>query len=135
MGFVAEEGGLREGLIALEELGRAACPVPLLGALLANLLLKAQTAQAGVAELLEQLHSGRAALAFSFGVHDGDANAGSVTFMDGKLAFIEDMAVAPHLLGVATPRFTVNSAAPAFDLGQQDRRYYASAANANATPA
>ena len=105
LGFVAEEGGLREGLIALEELGRAACPVPLLGALLANLLLKTQTGQAGVAPLLEQLHSGQAALAFSFGAYDGDANAGSVTFTDGKLsgklAFVEDMAVATHLLVVA----------------------------------
>ena len=33
------EGGLREAVIAMEELGRAAAPAPLAGALLANLLL------------------------------------------------------------------------------------------------
>ncbi|MDB5870158.1 MAG: mmgC2, partial [Polaromonas sp.] len=66
---------------------------------------------------------------------DGDATAGCVTFRAGKLAFIEDWAVATHLLGVATARFTLNSAATAFALGQQDWRYYASAAYANASPA
>ncbi len=35
------EGGLREILVALEELGRAACPAPMIGAALANLALTA----------------------------------------------------------------------------------------------
>jgi len=106
LGFVAEEGGLREGLIALEEMGRAACPAPLLGALMANLLLKDKTGQAGVASVLDQLHCGQAVLTMAFGAFDGDANAGSATFkdgkLDGKLTFVEDTAVATHLLVLAS---------------------------------
>lgn len=39
LGFDAAEGGVREAVLVMEEMGRAACPAPLAGALLANLLL------------------------------------------------------------------------------------------------
>ncbi len=39
LGSDPTEGGLREIVIAMEEMGRAACPAPLLGAVLANLAL------------------------------------------------------------------------------------------------
>ena len=42
LGSEPAEGGLRELVVAMEELGRAACPAPLLGAGLANLALARQ---------------------------------------------------------------------------------------------
>ncbi len=56
LGADRSEGGLREAVIAMEEAGRAACPAPLAGALLANLLL-------GPSEALQGLHAGRLRLA------------------------------------------------------------------------
>ena len=62
------EGGLREAVLAMEELGRAACPAPLMGALLANLLL----ADVGEAEeWLTDLHAGRVRLSFALPDTDG----------------------------------------------------------------
>lgn len=105
LGFAREEGGLREALIAMEELGRAACPAPLIGALLANLVLKRHVDESAVASLLARLHGGEAALTLAFGALDGDAQAGAVVFSEGKingrLALVEDTAVATDLLVVA----------------------------------
>lgn len=98
-----EEGGAREWMVVMEELGRAACPAPLPGAVLANLLLRDATpADPAWADMLRALHSGDASLACAFGSHDGDCAAGRAVLegdvANGTLAFVEGMASASHLL-------------------------------------
>jgi 3-oxo-4-pregnene-20-carboxyl-CoA dehydrogenase beta subunit len=101
LGCEAAEVGLRETLIVFEELGRAACPAPLLGAVAANLALATQTSNA-VRALLADLHQGNATIAVALGAFDGDAAAGDVTAhgdaLQGKLSFVEGAQTATHLL-------------------------------------
>lgn len=99
------EGGLREVLVVMEELGRAACPAPMIAAALANVALREIYAESGeVRALLAALHKGEASVAFSFGTFDGDLNAGGAKyangFLNGKIAFVEGAALATHLLVV-----------------------------------
>jgi alkylation response protein AidB-like acyl-CoA dehydrogenase len=103
LGSNRDEGGLREILVVMAELGRAACPVPMWSVALANLALSGL--QANVAgELLEKLHAGMAMTAFSFGACDPDAGAGSIRIDDrrgtGVLRFVEASG-ATHLLVAA----------------------------------
>ena len=98
-----DDGGLREILVVMAELGRAACPAPMWSVALANLALPGL--QANVAgELLEKLHAGTAMTAFSFGACDPDAGAGSIRIDDrrgtGVLRFVEATG-ATHLLVAA----------------------------------
>ena len=80
LGMDPSEGGLREIAIVMEELGRAACPAPLLEAALANLAFAGQASRsASAASLLKALHDGQARIAFAFGRFDADASAGAVT--------------------------------------------------------
>lgn len=80
------EGGLREAIIAMEELGRAACPAPLHDAVLANLLLmRTEAPHARAAELLRDLHCGNASVAFAFGAADPDRNAGALHYEAGHV--------------------------------------------------
>jgi alkylation response protein AidB-like acyl-CoA dehydrogenase len=100
LGSGRDEGGLREILVVMAELGRAACPAPMWPVALANLALSGSRADAAV-ELLEKLHAGTAAAAFSFGTRDPDAGTGSIR-IDGRhatgvLRFVE-AAGATHLL-------------------------------------
>ena len=100
LGTNPEEGGLREILIVADELGRAACPAPFIGAMLANHALWPQ--RDGAAEsILAALHAGSARLAFGFGTSDGDVDAGSVTLHDGRvdgvLRMVEQAAAATHV--------------------------------------
>ena len=100
LGAGRDEGGLREILVVMAELGRAACPAPMWSAALANLALSGSRADAAE-ELLEKLHAGTAVAAFSFGARDPDAGAGSIR-IDGSrgtgvLRFVE-AASATHLL-------------------------------------
>jgi alkylation response protein AidB-like acyl-CoA dehydrogenase len=101
LGSDGSEVGLRETLLVFEELGRAACPAPLLGAVCTNLALATQTSNAARA-LLEDLHQGNAAVAFSLGALDGDLATGRVTFhgdsLQGRLAFVEGVQTATHVL-------------------------------------
>jgi alkylation response protein AidB-like acyl-CoA dehydrogenase len=95
------EGGLREVAVVLAELGRAACPVPMWSAALANFALA--TSQSGAAaDLLERLHMGTARVAFSFGILDPDSGSGSIEARDnhavGRLRFVEAAASCTHLL-------------------------------------
>lgn len=95
------EGGLREILVVMAELGRAACPAPMWSAALANLALSGTQAETAV-DLLEKLHIGAARVAFSFGALDPDRNAGAVRFEEGRvsglLRFVEVAESCTHLL-------------------------------------
>jgi alkylation response protein AidB-like acyl-CoA dehydrogenase len=108
LGCASAGVGLRETLVVFEELGRASCPAPLLGAVAANLALATQTSNAARADepgsgrvsgartiesprwalaslasaaraLLEDLHQGNASIALALGTFDGDPAAGGVT--------------------------------------------------------
>jgi 3-oxo-4-pregnene-20-carboxyl-CoA dehydrogenase beta subunit len=101
LGSDPAEGGLREIVLVFEELGRAACPVPLLGAVVANLTLASQRSNVA-RDLLVQLHQGEAAIAAALGGFDGDAATGEVGIagnaLSGKTAFVEGVQHATHIL-------------------------------------
>ena len=103
LGSDPSEGGLREMALVMEELGRAACPVPFLGAALANLALAGQRGEPSeAAGLLDLLHGGAACISVAFATFDPDPHAGLVTFADGVvngfLRFVESAGDATHLL-------------------------------------
>ena len=101
LGSDTAEVGLREALLVFEELGRASCPAPQLGAVAANLALANRPSDAARA-LLDQLHQGGAMVAASFGELDGDAAAGGARMqreaLTGKVAFVESAQFATHFL-------------------------------------
>ena len=103
LGADSAAGGLREIILVFEELGRAACPAPLLGAVVANLILapKRNSSKAAAA-LLEGIAAGKARVAVAFGPYDGDQAAGNVKVngatCKGRVGFLEDVACATHLL-------------------------------------
>ena len=106
LGAEPSEGGLREICVAMEELGRAACPAPLLGATLANLAwAQAESMPGPVATLLDRLHTGSAGLCWSFGAHDPGAQAGQVRWqgdrLTGTLALVDGALAATHLVVAA----------------------------------
>jgi 3-oxo-4-pregnene-20-carboxyl-CoA dehydrogenase beta subunit len=114
LGSDPAEGGLRELVLVFEELGRASCPAPLLGAMTANLALAPMresskatgTPFEPAATLLDKLRHGTVLIAASYGTHDGDSAAGEVKVnggnatctLDGRLAFVEDAACATHFI-------------------------------------
>lgn len=95
------EAGLREILLVFEELGRASCPAPLLGAIAANLALATQSSNTARA-LIEDLRQGRAMIAVALGGFDGDASAGQAEMrgetLSGTASFVEGAETATHLL-------------------------------------
>ncbi|MET0984332.1 MAG: acyl-CoA dehydrogenase, partial [Steroidobacteraceae bacterium] len=98
LGADPEQGGIREAVLAQEELGRAACPAPLIGAVLLNVL---QAGASGVAdELLASVHAGKSVIAY--GLTAGDFGEGSVFYerakVSGKRAFVEGAPGATHVL-------------------------------------
>jgi alkylation response protein AidB-like acyl-CoA dehydrogenase len=101
LGSDPDEAGLREIVLVFEELGRASCPAPLLGAIAANLALAQQPSNAARA-LLEDLHQGNAIVAVALGAFDGDLAAGRVSWRDdrlhGALSFVEGAQAATHFL-------------------------------------
>jgi acyl-CoA dehydrogenase len=93
LGSDPAQGGLREIVLVFEELGRASCPAPLLGAVSANL--------AGL--LLDDIREGKALPAAAYGAFDGDAAAGRVErnldgTLTGRMSFVEGAAVATHFM-------------------------------------
>lgn len=101
LGSSDAEAGLREAILVFEEMGRASCPAPLLGAVAANMVLSAQQSNTARA-LLEDLHEGHAAIALALGAFDGDAGAGRVEMrgdaLTGKVCFVEGAQSATHFL-------------------------------------
>jgi alkylation response protein AidB-like acyl-CoA dehydrogenase len=95
------EGGLREIVVVMSELGRAGCPAPMSSAALSNLALSGSKTEAAT-ELLENLHGGTARPAFSFGALDPDAGTGSIRVDDGRasglLRFVEAAGSCTHLV-------------------------------------
>ncbi|MGZ3622674.1 MAG: acyl-CoA dehydrogenase [Ktedonobacteraceae bacterium] len=108
LGTDAGDGGLREVLVLLEELGRASCPIPLLDAFVATTALK-QSYSSVVHKVLGALEEGTAAISVAFGPEDGDSNAGRITGITtldgttnftGTVRFVEGLSFATHLLVV-----------------------------------
>lgn len=90
LGSDPAEGSLREALVVMEELGRASCPAPMIGAFLTNIALRDRPAESSeFASLLSSLHQGKASVAFAFGIYDGDPNAGCVKLSNGTLTGAE----------------------------------------------
>ena len=79
LGGTPEEGGLREVVIVMEELGRAAAPAPQIGAALVNLAL-AKVNEAPAKRLLDRVQCGEGRVAVAFGELDPDASASSLTW-------------------------------------------------------
>jgi alkylation response protein AidB-like acyl-CoA dehydrogenase len=106
LGYDRSEGGLREILVVMTELGRASCPAPMWSAAITNLTLSDCRAESA-AELLGKLHDGTARVAFSFAALDPDANAGSVQLSDGLasglLRFVEVAGSCTHLVVAISP--------------------------------
>jgi acyl-CoA dehydrogenase len=101
LGADSAQAGLCETILVFEELGRASCPAPLLGAVAANIALAAQKSNMARA-LLEDLHQGKTLIAVALGGFDGDAAAGRAEMrgdaLSGSLAFVEGAQSATHLL-------------------------------------
>ena len=103
LGSDAEIGGLTELLVLMEELGRAACPLPLADAMLVNLAF-GQASDAAARALVAALHAGAAMPVLALGTADGDANAGAITVSDeradGVLRFVDAGSAVSHVLTV-----------------------------------
>lgn len=101
LGSDTGEIGLREILLVFEELGRASCPAPILGAMASNFTLSAQPSNAAQA-LLDDIHQGQAMIALALGAFDGDPAAGGVVVrgetLHGTLRFVESAGTATYLL-------------------------------------
>src|SRR5260370_36240048 len=102
LGADRDAGGLREILIVLQELGRAACPAPMLDAALVNICLaKTGAPTEAVAAFQAALRAGTAGVCVSFGACDPDRSVGGVVLsggkVSGKLHFVDGAAAATHL--------------------------------------
>ncbi|HJQ16038.1 MAG TPA: acyl-CoA dehydrogenase family protein [Allosphingosinicella sp.] len=101
LGRDAEAGGLREILLVFEELGRAACPAPLLGAVMLNRIVARRQ---GASESDRAAIAGDAAAltAVGFGAFDGDLAAGGVSRsgdrITGSVGFVEGAAFADRFV-------------------------------------
>jgi alkylation response protein AidB-like acyl-CoA dehydrogenase len=108
-GIGVEMGGLQEIVLVQQELGRAACPAPLLAASLANLVLPPFRQVSGaLGKFLESLHAGEALAAFAFGCTDGDRTAGSPVLQQGRVSgearYVDANASTTHFLVVVSER-------------------------------
>lgn len=101
LGSDSDEGGLGEIVVAMAELGRAACPAPMWSAALANFALSTCRTEVS-ADLLERMQAGSACVAFSFGMLDPDTSAGGIHVANraasGLLRFVEVAGSCTHLL-------------------------------------
>jgi alkylation response protein AidB-like acyl-CoA dehydrogenase len=99
LGTEPSEGGLREVLLVMEELGRAACPAPLLSAALLN-LARLPAEGTPLEAMMEAMRRGQAFVVLACADADGDRSAGSLRHADGcvsgEVAFVEAAAAATH---------------------------------------
>jgi alkylation response protein AidB-like acyl-CoA dehydrogenase len=117
LGSEPTEGGVREAVLVMEEMGRAACPAPLAGALLANLLLgRFGDGTPGARAFLAGLHGdgpqgttmARLALApetAGEGARPGQGGPAGMLRVDhhqasGTLGFVDGALLATHVLAV-----------------------------------
>ncbi len=103
LGADPQEAGLSEIMLVFDELGRASCPAPLLGAISANLLLAGSaSANQAASEMLDGLHQGSASPAIVLAAFDGDAAAGRVEYgngvLSGRVQFVEGAGLATHFV-------------------------------------
>jgi alkylation response protein AidB-like acyl-CoA dehydrogenase len=106
LGAEPTEGGVRELVVVLQELGRAACPAPLIDAGLLNLAFaERRDPPEAVARLLADVRRGDAYACLSFGAADPDRAVGAVSIargaVTGRLSFVEGAAAATHFVVVA----------------------------------
>lgn len=106
----AEGPGLSEMLLVYEELGRASCTAPLIGAFIANRILEGSDDRV-TQGFLAAVRAGRAIPAVALGAFDGDRMAGEASFADsklsGSLSFVEGVAASSHLFVLASVPFGV----------------------------
>lgn len=105
LGCEPTEGGVRELLVVLQELGRAACPAPLIEAGLLNLLVRDRRgALPAIERLLADIQSGDVYPCLSFGAADPDRGTGTVSAtrgsVSGRLNFVDGALAATHLVTV-----------------------------------
>ncbi|MCZ7562308.1 MAG: acyl-CoA dehydrogenase [Burkholderiaceae bacterium] len=105
LGADSTEGGVRELVVVLQELGRAACPAPLIDAGLLNPAFgKRRDQPEAMARLLADVRRGDAYPCLSFGAADPDRGAGVVSIdrgaVSGRLSFVEGASAATHLVAV-----------------------------------
>jgi alkylation response protein AidB-like acyl-CoA dehydrogenase len=96
-------GGMAEIVVAMEELGRAACPAPVLASMLMNLrLAREKSLQQAWSRWSEAWQAGEIIPAIAFGALDPGGQAGSALLAEGKvggtLNFVEGACAASHLL-------------------------------------
>ncbi|MFN0161166.1 MAG: acyl-CoA dehydrogenase family protein [Burkholderiales bacterium] len=77
-------GGVAEHVVVMEELGRAACPVPLADNFLAQQALANASGEA--AAFRATLADGKVRVDVAPGGHDGDSEAGALSLSDGRIA-------------------------------------------------
>ena len=117
LGTDASEGGLREIAIVMEEMGRAACPVPVHHAALLH-LARPRTAAGDEPALLDAARTGQARVVLALGAFDGDRSSGAATVagnaVSGELSFVELAHSATHfVVAVTGPALAlIDAAAP-----------------------
>ncbi len=87
--------GLAASIVLMQELGRAACPLPLADAVLANAVL-AQAQGEAAAQLLASVQSGEAIVAWAADPHGGRVTDGAT--LDGTVSFVEHGAITTALV-------------------------------------
>lgn len=125
LGSTADMGGLREILLVFEELGRASCPAPLLGAVISNMLRAHGRRAPGTDDEAMRGRHGPLHIAVGFGALDGDPAAGKVSIaqdcMSGSVCFVEGAALAgSHIIFSTDPDGVAVVAAGADGLGIHD---------------
>lgn len=101
LGSDPSSGGLAEIVLTMEELGRASCRAPVLGAILLNLACRSSEQLSERLEArLRPLRAGQGLLALAFGAVDPDRGAGAASFASGRVSgtvrFVEGAASASH---------------------------------------
>jgi alkylation response protein AidB-like acyl-CoA dehydrogenase len=103
LGADPEQRSVTELSLAMECLGRAACPAPLLPAVLTNLALAPLSAEhPAAARVLAEIQRGDIIPAVALGSFDGDTQAGGCRVeaagLSGTLGLVEDLGNATHLV-------------------------------------